>query len=175
MKRLISVPASRALIGLLILVPLILAACSPSKAAETPSSAVPATGGDTVQIANNPDLGQVLVTADGQTLYTNTVDTPEALKCTDNACTDFWKPYAVGGQPTAAEGFPGSLGMVIRPDGSMQVTYNDQPLYTFSEDSQPGQAKGNGFADLGGTWHVVTLGNSSGGSSSNTTSGYGGY
>jgi len=170
MKRLFSLPASLELIGLLTIFSLIVAACSSSTAAPTPSGVVPVTGGETVQIANSADLGQILATADGRTLYTNTVDTPEALKCTNVACTAFWPPYTVNVQPTAGEGLPGSLGTITRPDGSMQVTYNNQPLYTFYQDKQQGDATGNGFTDLGGTWHVVALESSPGASAPATSS-----
>jgi predicted lipoprotein with Yx(FWY)xxD motif len=173
MKRLISLPARPPLIGLLIVFLLMVAACSPSTAAETPSSSVPVTGAETVKIASNPELGQILVTTDGRTLYTNTGDTPEALKCTDSSCTGFWPPYNVDTQPTAGEGLPGSLGTITRPDGSMQVTYNNQPLYTFYQDRQPGEAGGNGFTDSGGTWHVVSLDGSVGGNNGGSNNGYG--
>lgn len=173
MKRLISLPARLTSIGLLIVFSLIVAACSPSTAAETPSSSLPGAGGETVKIASNPKFGQILVTTDGRTLYTNTGDTPKALKCTDSSCTGYWPPYNVDTQPTAAEGLPGSLGTITRPDGSLQVTYNNQPLYTFYQDKQPGEAGGNGFSDSGGTWNVVSLNGSVGGNNSDSTNGYG--
>ena len=157
MKRLSTLLTRPGLNGLLIIFSLIVAACGSSTTAEPPSSALPATGNEAIQITDNAEFGQILVTADGRTLYTNTVDTPEALKCTNVACTAFWKPYTVDTQPTAAEGLPGSLATVTRPDGSMQVTYNNQPLYTFYQDSGPGEASGDGFTDLGGTWHVVPV------------------
>lgn len=175
MKRLISLPVRPVLIGLMTILSLILAACSSSAATQTPPAVVPVTGSDTVRSADNPEFGQILVTPDGKTLYTNTVDTPEDLRCTNIACTSFWPPYTVDGQPTAGEEIPGSLGTVTRPDGSKQVTYNQQPLYTFYLDRQPGDAKGNGFTDLGGTWHVVTVGSSPAGSSGNNNTGAGGY
>jgi predicted lipoprotein with Yx(FWY)xxD motif len=169
MKRLISLPIRPGLIGLLIVFSMIVAACGYSGAAQTPSSAVPATGRETVRVANHPEFGQILVSADGKTLYTNTVDTPEALKCTNIACTGFWPPYTVETQPVAGEELQGSLGTVTRPDGALQLTYNDQPLYTFYEDRQPGDASGDGFTDFGGTWHVVAVGSSSPASSANST------
>ena len=43
-----------------------------------------------------------------------------------------------------------------RPDGRLQVAYKGGPLYTFAEDSKPGDMKGNGFKDVG-TWHVVPV------------------
>lgn len=175
MKRLISLPIRPASIGLLIVFSMIVAACSYATAANTPSSAVPATGLESVEVADNPEFGQILVTADGKTLYTNTVDTPEALKCTNIACTGFWPPYTVEAQPTAGDELQGTLGTVTRPDGSLQVTYNNQPLYTFYQDRQPGDATGDGFTDFGGTWHVVGIGSSSEASSADSTGGAGGY
>ncbi len=126
-------------------------------AEQTPTSALPGTGGATVQVVDHPEFGRILATADGRTLYTNTVDTPDDLKCTNVACTGFWPPYTVDGEPTASADIAGALGTVTRPDGSVQVTYNRQPLYTFYLDKQPGDANGNGFTDFGGTWHVVSL------------------
>jgi predicted lipoprotein with Yx(FWY)xxD motif len=155
MKRLFSLPGRPGSIGLLIIFSLIAAACSSSTAAEPPSSTVPVTGGETVQITDIAEFGEILVTADGKTLYTNTVDTPGDLKCTNPACTAFWPPYTVNAQPVAGEGLQGSLGTITRPDGSLQVTYNDLPLYTFYQDREPGDTGGNGFTDFGGTWHVV--------------------
>src|SRR5215470_6019306 len=98
MKRFIALTARPGWIGLLISFSLVLAACSSAAATETSSSASPETGAEVVQSANNGKLGQILVTADGMTLYTNTVDRPEALKCTNAACTAFWPPYTVAGQ-----------------------------------------------------------------------------
>ena len=174
MKHLISLTDRPGLIGLLIVLSLIIAACSSPAAANNEPGALPATGGETVQLADNSELGQLLVTSEGLTLYTNTVDSPEDLRCINIACTGFWPPYIVDGEPTGGEGIQGSLGTVTRPDGSTQLTYNQQPLYTFYLDKQPGDAKGNGFTDFGGTWHVVNPGSSPGESSSDSNSGAGG-
>jgi predicted lipoprotein with Yx(FWY)xxD motif len=175
MKRLISLPGRPALLGLLTIFVLIAAACSPSTAAENPSSGVPVTGAETIQIADNAEFGQILVTGDGKTLYTNTVDSPGDLKCTNAACTAFWPPYTVAAQPVAGEGLPGSLGTIPRPDGSLQVTYNDLPLYTFYQDRGPGDTAGNGFTDLGGTWHVVAIKDPSAVNNADSNSSAGGY
>jgi predicted lipoprotein with Yx(FWY)xxD motif len=157
MKRMYSRTGRPGLIGLLIVFSLIVAACSSPAASEAPADAIPVTGGETVRVADHAELGQILVNADGMTLYTNTVDTPEDLKCINIACTGFWPPYTVEAEPTVEEGIPGSLGTITRPDGSTQVTYNNLPLYTFYLDQQPGDASGNGFTDFGGTWHVVSI------------------
>jgi predicted lipoprotein with Yx(FWY)xxD motif len=173
MKRLTLLTVRPSLTGLLIIFSLVVTACSSSAATKPASVALPETGGETIQIANDSQFGQLLVTPDGKTLYTNTVDTPEDLRCTNVACTNFWPPYIVNAEPTGAKEISGALGTVTRPDGSKQLTYNQQPLYTFYLDNQPGDTKGNGFTDLGGTWHVVTLGSAPEGgvSDSNNASG----
>jgi hypothetical protein len=52
----------------------------------------------------------------------------------------------------AGSGVTGKLGFVIRPGGGIQVTYDGLPLYTYSSDSTPGQANGQGIQ---GVWFAV--------------------
>jgi len=175
MKRLISLTGRPGLIGLLIVGSLILAACAPATAAGNPTAAVPVTGSFTLQSADNPQLGKLLVTAEGMTLYTFSIDTPQASNCNDSDCVSFWPPLSVTGEPTAGPDITGSLGTITRSDGTPQLTYNDMPLYTFSLDTQPGDVKGDNLDQFGGIWHVVLLEGSSSGSSNNSTGGSGGY
>jgi predicted lipoprotein with Yx(FWY)xxD motif len=52
------------------------------------------------------------------------------------------------------EGADGALlGTIIRDDGTVQVTYNDLPLYYFANDAKPGDTVGQ---NVGGVWFVVT-------------------
>ena len=48
------------------------------------------------------------------------------------------------------------LGTIARPEGTIQVTYHGRPLYTFSGDTAPGEAHGQGIQDVG-TWGAVTI------------------
>ena len=41
---------------------------------------------------------------------------------------------------------------ITRPDGTTQITFYGQPLYTFSGDAKPGDTTGQG---TGGVWFVV--------------------
>lgn len=145
------------MIGLVVILSLALAACTSSAAASNPSATIPAAGGDTVQGAKNPKFGQLLVTADGRTLYTFAIDSSEASKCTSESCTSFWPPYVVSAQPTAGSGITGTLDTITRSDGAMQVTYNGMPLYTFVLDKKPGDVQGDGVYEFGGFWYVVRL------------------
>jgi predicted lipoprotein with Yx(FWY)xxD motif len=99
----------------------------------------------------------VLVTRSGRTLYSLSAETNGRFICTNSSCLSLWHPLTVskGTKPTGAA----RLGTVRRPDGRTQVTFNHRPLYTFVEDKKPGQAKGEGFKDVG-TWHVATTASS---------------
>ena len=136
-------------------------------------------GADTVSVRQLSGLGSVLVDPSGKALYTSDQEASGKIVC-DGSCNAFWKPLeASGGKPNGA----GKLGEIKRPDGTMQVTSNGKPLYTFSEDS-PGKVTGNGFSDdFAGhhfTWHVVTSGGANkpaaqSGGGGGGGGGYGGY
>ena len=116
----------------------------------------------TIDIAHDATLGDHLTGEDGKTLYVLTKDTPGASTCTDS-CATTWPPFVLdAGETTAAgSGVTGTLGTLKRADGSMQVTYNNAPVYYFSGDSAAGDAKGQG---IGGVWYVVTPAGAPGGS-----------
>jgi predicted lipoprotein with Yx(FWY)xxD motif len=94
-----------------------------------------------------------VVTRSGMTLYSLSAETHGRFICTDKTCLSLWHPLTVakGTKPTGAS----HLATIRRPDGRTQVTYEGKPLYTFAEDRKPGQAKGEGFKDVG-TWHIAT-------------------
>jgi len=57
---------------------------------------------------------------------------------------------------------PGVHPVLVRPghghhDGSKQATYDGHPLYTYTADTAPGQAKGNNINLNGGIWHEITV------------------
>lgn len=93
-----------------------------------------------------------LVNRSGMTLYSLSAETHGRFICTDKTCLSLWKPLVIarGTKPTGAS----HLGTVRRPDHRTQVTYLGKPLYTFAQDKKPGDAKGEGFKDVG-TWHVA--------------------
>jgi predicted lipoprotein with Yx(FWY)xxD motif len=107
----------------------------------------------TVVATENPTLGTILTTFDGYTLYTFDSDTGGTPTCLD-ACANTWPPMVSQGDPTGGDGVSGTLDLVERPDGIMQVTYDGTPLYMYSGDPSPGDTNGDGF---GGVWHVVSL------------------
>jgi predicted lipoprotein with Yx(FWY)xxD motif len=116
------------------------------------TSAMPGTGNGTgIKIASKNGLGAFLVDEKGMTLYLFTKDTPGVSNCKD-ACLTAWPPLLTSGDPRADDGVTGKLGTITRDDGSLQVTYNDLPLYYYISDVAPGDTVGQG---VGGVWFVV--------------------
>jgi len=138
---------------------------------------MPAAGGETVSVAMVAGVGDVLVDSKGDALYSPEQEAGGKVLCT-GACTSIWVPLTVpnGDQPTGSSDVSAKLGVVERPDGAAQVTYDGKPLYTFVKDNEPRTVTGNGFTDAFGgtsfTWHVAASGPVSGGSTS-TGGGYG--
>jgi predicted lipoprotein with Yx(FWY)xxD motif len=134
-----------------------------------------------VQTTHNAQLGTVLVNHQGMTLYALSAEKHGRFVCTSadvpgtsTPCVSIWRPLTA----SAGQSLGGSvqhLGTVMRPGTSaMQVTYRGMPLYTFAEDHSAGQAKGNGFHDVG-TWHAVTVGGSGAAPAASTSGGGYGY
>jgi predicted lipoprotein with Yx(FWY)xxD motif len=106
----------------------------------------------TVQTRTAGNLGTVLVSNDGKTLYVFDRDTPGTSACTGD-CATTWPPLTLAsGDPVAPPGVGGKFALITRSDGKRQVTYNDRPLYNFAADTQPGDTKGDG---VGGIWHAA--------------------
>jgi predicted lipoprotein with Yx(FWY)xxD motif len=147
-----------------------------------------ASRGTVVSVRKVPGIGTVLADRSGKTIYSPQQEANGKIVCT-GSCLTFWFPVrvAAGSDLRAPSSVTGALGMVHRPGGVTQLTYNGKPLYTFRLDQTPGQAHGNDFTDkFGGTaftWHALTTsgtpaqtggqqGNSGGYSYPSSTPGY---
>jgi predicted lipoprotein with Yx(FWY)xxD motif len=143
------------------------AACgssSSSTAASSPSSSEPggasSAASATIGAKSVPGVGTVLVNGQGRTLYMLTSEKGGKITCTQaNGCTQAWPETLLTNGATAAKvgsGVQSSLlGTVKDASGNLEVTYNHWRLYTFSGDSGPGVAKGQGLTSFGGTWYVL--------------------
>jgi predicted lipoprotein with Yx(FWY)xxD motif len=164
------------------------AACgssSSSTAAGSPGGSAPAGASSaapaTISAKSVPGVGTVLVDGQGQTLYMLTSEKAGKITCTQaNGCTQAWPETLIAGGATAATAGRGVqaslLGTVKDASGNLEVTYNHWPLYTFSGDSGPGVAKGQGLTSFGGTWYVLNgSGNPVTSSQSGNASSGGGY
>lgn len=95
--------------------------------------------------------GKVLVDGQGMSLYIFDKDTPGTSNCT-GACAEKWPPLMAvsGAEPQ------GEFGIITRPDAGMyggkQWTYKGMPLYTWVNDTAPGDVTGDGVK---GVWHLA--------------------
>jgi predicted lipoprotein with Yx(FWY)xxD motif len=152
------------------------AACgssSPGSGGTSGTSSGPASSGSALKTTQISGV-TVLTNAKGFTLYWFVPDTSTKSNC-NGSCAQIWPP--VKGPATAGAGVTGKLGTITRSDGSIQATYDGHPLYTYTADTAPGQANGNGINSSGGVWHEVTASGAAAAASSPPASsgGGGGY
>ncbi len=129
--------------------------------AATPSAATPSEvrsgNGTTVSVVNNAELGNIVVDAEGFTLYRFDEDTanPSRSNC-DGDCAKKWPPAVspTNWKEVTVAGIDRKLVKSIeRADGTCQLTIAGWPVYRFAPDVKPGDIKGQG---VGGTWFAVT-------------------
>lgn len=112
-----------------------------------------AQGNTTVKTTNDPDLGTFLTDDEGMTLYIFEKDTPGTSACNDT-CAETWPPLTAEDSFTLPEDVPGELTVISRDDGSTQIAYNGQPLYSYAADTKPGDTFGEGVGDV---WYVAAV------------------
>jgi predicted lipoprotein with Yx(FWY)xxD motif len=91
--------------------------------------------------------GKVYVDERGMTLYTFDKDKANESACYDE-CAVKWPPYLADANAKSE----GEWTLVERKDGSKMWAYENQPLYTYIEDKNPGDVTGDG---VGGVWHIA--------------------
>jgi predicted lipoprotein with Yx(FWY)xxD motif len=108
-----------------------------------------------VSVASVPGLGKVIVDSRGFTLYDFHKDKGTKSTCY-GGCAKVWPPLTTGGTPKAQSGALASkLATTQRDDGTTQVVYAGHPLYTYTADTKPGDAKGNDFSSFGAEWYAL--------------------
>lgn len=112
-----------------------------------------AQGDVSVQAAQHPTYGRILVDGSGRSLYLFSSDGKNTSTCYGE-CAQRWPPVLTSGRPSAGGGVaPNLLGTTKRQDGTLQVTYNGWPLYYYAEDRGPGDTAGQGVEDR---WFLVS-------------------
>lgn len=121
------------------------------------AAASPAAGAATVELRQT-NRGMILTNSAGFTLYEFTSDSKKKDNCvTISGCPESWPPLTVMGAPTAGPGVkPHKLGTIMLLNGSVQVTYNKHPLYTYRGDTHPEETSYVGAFAFGGNWYGVT-------------------
>jgi predicted lipoprotein with Yx(FWY)xxD motif len=161
-------------IGILAIAAMVLSACMPAASAASTATTAPgqptatsapkvttqptstspyASSTLSLEVSDNPTLGQILVDNRGYTLYMFMNDTANTSAC-DAACQAIWPPLESSSLPTAGSGVDTSLiGTGTLPTGGTVITYNQHPLYYKATDTKPGDITGEGFKNL---WYAVS-------------------
>ena len=114
-------------------------------------SSVGSTAGPVSIAVDDSDIGPVLVDGDGMSLYVYLLDDATSISCLDG-CRDTWTPVLIEGKLTL-DGVERSLfGRRALDDGTQQLTVDDQPVYRFTGDAEPGDQNGQGVDTL---WFMV--------------------
>jgi predicted lipoprotein with Yx(FWY)xxD motif len=103
-----------------------------------------------VGLAENDDLGSILVDGAGMSLYIFDRDSEGVSNCS-GGCLDNWPPLLSEYGTAALGDVTATLATIARDDGSMQVTVNGFPAYYWVGDSAEGDTAGNG---VGNVWWV---------------------
>lgn len=95
----------------------------------------------------------ILTNANGLTLYYRTSDT--ATSVCSGGCASAWPPLLFNGSgtPSSDTSLSGTLSVSNNVNGA-QVAYQGHLLYTYANDTAPGQITGQG---IGGVWFVATV------------------
>jgi predicted lipoprotein with Yx(FWY)xxD motif len=121
----------------------------------SPAGGSPATSSAIVSVGSAPKLGRILVDSKDFTLYDFHKDKGGKSACY-GGCAAVWPPLLTEGKPQPSNGAAAAkLGIVKRSDGTTQVTYAGHPLYTYTADSKPGDAKGNDIDAFGAEWYAL--------------------
>ncbi len=146
-----------------------LAVPSSASASESASASAVGSPGKSLTITTQrvANVGTVLATKSGLTLYRYSVDPAGKVTCT-GVCAKVWPPLLLPKGVThlkAPHGVKG-LSAIHVPSGRLQVFFHHQALYTFVSDKQKGQASGQGVEN---DWFAVLSNGKSSASVSTTT------
>ncbi|WP_207453976.1 COG4315 family predicted lipoprotein [Herbiconiux sp. SYSU D00978] len=126
---------------------------SPSGEASPSGDASSTASGEAVLSVASTDLGDIVVDADGMTVYMFDNDTQgsDTSSCTGQ-CLVQWPPVIVDSEQPTAMDVTGELGTIETPEGELQLTLDGWPLYLWQGDSAAGDTTGQG---VGGVWWVL--------------------
>jgi predicted lipoprotein with Yx(FWY)xxD motif len=102
-------------------------------------------------------LGAILTTSSGFTLYEFTRDRGTDTCVKIASCSGSWPALQSTGRPTAGPGVHASmLSTIALPGGKKQVTYAGHPLYVYAGDTGPAETDYVGARAFGGDWDALT-------------------
>lgn len=110
-----------------------------------------------IKVSEKDPYGKYLTDGSGMSLYLFKGDKSGQSNC-NKACAEAWPPLTTKNKEIEAgsDVNKGMLGIIMRSDGSMQVTYNDHPLYYFKGDKEEGDVNGQDKKGFGAEWYLLT-------------------
>lgn len=137
------------LLALLFAAALIAAGCGDDDDNDAGGDGSSGDGAADLQLSSS-DLGDILIDADGNTLYLFVPDNQGDSTCYDE-CEANWP--IVAELSSVGDGLDaGLLGTTERTTGDTQATYNGWPLYYFGADAAAGDTNGQGVNEV---WYVI--------------------
>jgi predicted lipoprotein with Yx(FWY)xxD motif len=103
--------------------------------------------------ANSEGSGIILFDLSGHALYRFDGDKGSVPSCY-GACAKRWIPALTEGKVRAVDVPRKLVGTTKREDGTVQLTYDGHPLYTYGGDGQ-GETNGNGVKAFGARWYAL--------------------
>jgi predicted lipoprotein with Yx(FWY)xxD motif len=103
--------------------------------------------------AQSEDMGILLFDLSGHTLYRFSKDRGAVPTCY-GPCAKRWPPALTEGKLRAVDVPDKMVRTTKRRDGTVQLTYDDHPLYTFSGD-RSGEINGHENESFGGKWYAL--------------------
>ena len=102
-------------------------------------------------------MGETVQNQDGFVLYRFDDDKvkPKVVSECNDDCAKVWPPQVINkGEKPKLDGVDAdAVGTVEREDGTLQLTIDNWPVYTYIGDKKPGQWKGQ---NVGKKWFVIT-------------------
>lgn len=144
-----------------------------------PARGLPATGTAQIQVetapvdGTGPDKTVIAATMSNEfdtlfpdgaptfPVYTSSADRDHRSVCQGECAAAHWQPVLTDKRPQAGAGVDQhALGMIVRPDGTHQVTYHDKPLYLDFADAYLGGVPfyNNGMPTINGDGAVTPWG-----------------
>ena len=120
-----------------------------SSAEETPAQEEMSTDLGTAETS----LGTIVVDGNGMTAYYFLKDVKDSgTSACSGDCLTAWPPITAESDTPTVEGVTGEVGTITGTDGSTQITIDGRPIYTFAQDTAPGDVNGQGVNDV---WYVI--------------------
>jgi len=138
---------------------ILLSGCTGTDTTEPPADngtteEMPTPAAEAELMTADSDLGEIVVDADGMTVYMFDNDTQGSGTSTcEGDCAANWPAVTTDSdEAPAVEGVTGEVGTMTGVDGETQVTLNGWPLYYYAGDAAAGDTNGQG---VGGIWWVL--------------------